>query len=167
MLCQPGRLAASAAALAVVAGLFMWRVEAVEPMPLPRLLSGEQDVLLPTGLSRLDDALFIAGKDTANAGYFGQHSLRAGSASFINSDDLKTYPIPGGFMVVPLRPFPAVPSTFTFAPGVTLDTGFTPVLAHQKIAVGAPCWVWRRSVCQYRPVVPLPARAAAPRGQSR
>ena len=62
MLCQPGRLAAAAATLAVVAGLFMWRVQAVEPMPMPRLLSGKQDVLLPTGLSRLDDALFVAAK---------------------------------------------------------------------------------------------------------
>ena len=110
---------------------------------------------LPTGLSRLRRCICSqSGKDTANAGFFGQHtsSRRLCQLHQVRRSSRRIR-VPAGLMVVPLRPFPAVPSTFSVPlPASALDTGDRPGPRPPRgLRSGSPCWVWRRAVCQYWP----------------
>ena len=136
---RPSRAAAVAAAACATLGLFMWRVELVDPVHLTPATA--QGLSLPSGLSHIDDVLLARAKGDPFITYMGNSQLLAGDAVFRNSSDFKFFLWSDTLMALPLRPLPAVPSTFTSVMGATLDPDAAPVLARQALVWGLPCWV--------------------------
>ena len=159
MLAQPRRLPALVG-MAVVALLSLWRVEPAGLVPLRRPASAGSGIHLPAGLS-LSQGLMVPASDPSDLAYFGPDIIATGTRTFLNTEAFKTYVVPGGLMVLPLRSMPAEASLFKPAAGVLLDTAATPLLFRERLAFGLPCWIWQtRRSCSDRflltpPVLPL------------
>jgi hypothetical protein len=166
---RPSRLPALAAAACAILGLFMWRVELTDPVPLPPV-GGARDLILPSGLSRINDALLAKASGDPSALYGGGSYLSIGDRTFESLYDFKVFLRADSLMVVPLRPMPAAASTLHLAPGATLDAAVAPILARQTLVWGLPCWVMpSRASCRTWfpfPPAPLPLGEAVALGST-
>ena len=137
-----GQWRALAAGIALAALLLPWRAE-LRPtqrvatahvgsvLHLPPLKLGVRSaVVIPAQGSF--DAIYNTGHDL----YIGEHQERW----YSSTGDFKTVPVPGGLMIVPLRPLRAGPLTIHFGPGITLADAPSEI-ARQRIVFGMPCWL--------------------------
>ena len=165
----PLRLPACAAAAASLLALFMWRVELTGAEPLP-LATGANRLSLPAGLPHLDDVLLAAGTGTQQSLYLGGSYIHAGGGTFESHYDFKVFAWAHAFAIMPQRPLPDAPSTLDLASGGTLDQTVPPLLAHQTLVWGLPCWFGHeRPGCQPRVLLPprtLPLNEAVAFGAS-
>lgn len=133
-------LPALAAAACAVLGLFMWRVELTNPVPLPPV-SGAETLTLPSGLSHMDGVLLAKGSGDWITLYGAGSEIRAGDATFRSFYDFKVFATPDRIMALPLRSMPGVPSSLRLPPGTVLDSTVPPIIARQSLVWGWPCWV--------------------------
>ena len=153
-----GALAGCAGAAAVLC----WRPELVHRRQVAVVQSAHQ-LTLPGGLPSLWDVLYVPATGIPGGGmtaweliYAGNHHLEQGGARFEMPYDFRLYPETGGFVLMPLRPFPPGNLTLETAPETVLDASAPAVFAQQDLAFGLPCWVLpRRAAC--RPILVLPA----------
>ncbi len=124
---QSPRWPALAAAACTALALFMWRVELTDPVPLP-LASGAQTLVLPSGLSRIDDVLLARGRGDWDALYGGGSQIQAGGATFRSFYDFKVFSWSDTLMALPLRPMPPIASTLHLVWSATLDPTVAPSL---------------------------------------
>lgn len=159
------RLLVQAPRLAVVTGvgvavaLACWRGELTGGVALRS--ASAQVLELPAGLPHIRDAVLGAGIGDLAQLYQPGSQIRSGAATFDSFADFKVFSWSNLFLVVPLRPLPASPSTLRLAGAATVDPAVTPLLAHQSLVWGLPCWVApARPVCRRQwliPPLPLPA----------
>ena len=145
-----GALAGATALLA----LLPWRAELVlEGNGGARVEAGA--LVLPPVRLGTDDAVLVPATGPRDSIYFGEHRMRVGEGEFSQIEDFKTFPVPGGLMITPLRPLPAGPVLWTPGGGVTLAADPAPRLARQRIAFGQPCWLASRiPACRFGAPVP-------------
>ena len=140
------RLRGAAMAAAVVAALFMWRVELVAMAPLPFTTD---TVGLPSGLPHMTDAVLAKAAGNWNMLAKDTNALDAGNVTFRNEYDFAVYLAGERLMILPLRPLPGTPGTLRLMPGTVLDPSVTPVLARQRLVWGLPCVVLsERDACR-------------------
>ncbi len=151
------RLLALAAAAAVVACLFMWRLELTDPVQLARP-PNSQTLLLPHGLSALNDVLLARLQQRDAIFYPFASEIRTGTKVFPSAFAFKLTPLPWALMLQPVRPMPDAPSTLSVpAPVYEFDPASSPILARQSAVWGLPCWVRpERLACQAPVLLPLP-----------
>jgi hypothetical protein len=146
LLLQPvGCWRAVAVAGAVAGVLLPWRAEltVTEPLPPPVLAKdrdGSGTLLIPAGMSRLDDAVMVAGEGSNSAVLLGEHLMVIGGRSFASTYDFQVHPRRDRLLIRPLRLLPPGAAAVTFAPGVTLYPEVLPVSARQRVVFGLPCW---------------------------
>ena len=132
-------LAAAAGALAIVP-LVCWRAELRPTGRDGAQIAGPHSLALARGLAPLDTAIAVAATGDWHDIYFGAHTLQADGVVYARHHvDLKTYPVPGGFILVPLRMLPAIPSVLAVDPAVDLDPTHPPIVLRQAIRFGLPC----------------------------
>ncbi len=133
------------AGLAVAAFALCWRPQ-LGPWngtpPALRLDVARSEVFIPGGLSHMRDALVLSVHDPAGRIDFGEHRLDEGGQTFATFHAFRAFPLPGGTMVLPLRPMPHADGVFRFD-GVGLDPSVEPRLLRQDTVFGLPCWVPR------------------------
>lgn len=153
------RWGAVAAGVVLLVALTPWRAQLGTPRPVTAAISGSGRTLRLSPLRLgVQDAILVAAEGQHDDIYFGEHALWIGDRAFNQIADFKTFPVPGGLMVTPLRPLPEGVAEFTFAPGVTRRPGVPVALAHQVIHFGLPCWLPRQAGCDPAPPIPPPAR---------
>ena len=94
------------AAVVAVLLLSLWRVD-LQPdarAAPPRVGPDGRTLALPDGLGPIDTAVLVPSPEDYMSIYFGKQELRTASGVFMASVDFKLYPVPFGFMLVPLRP---------------------------------------------------------------
>ena len=132
---------AAAGGVCVVAFTCLWRAELT---PLP---AGEQDareegahvIVLPSGLTQVSDAVFAAATGSFEGIYIGPDIVTVGGRRIFYNGDIKAYPVAGGMVVAPLRPFAPGAVRIETAPEVTLDPGVPPILVRRHLVFGLPC----------------------------
>ena len=87
-------------------------------------------------------ALVLSVHDPASRIDFGEHRLEEGGRTFATFHAFRAFPLPGGTMVLPLRPMPHADGVLRFD-GVGLDPTVEPRLLRQDTVFGLPCWVPR------------------------
>lgn len=129
--------------VAVVAAFaFFWRAEFV-PGTSPAAFAGPQTIMAPAGLGGITGAMRVAAAGGFTALYQTEFDLIAGGTAWANGRSFKTQPVPGGLLLVPLRPLPAGPATVTFPAVILLDTAVPPVIGRQEIRFALPVqWGW-------------------------
>ena len=112
----------------------------------------------------MDDAILVPAVGARDPIYFGEHRMRVGDRELGGIADFKTFPVPGGLMITPLRPLPAGPVRWTPGAGVALASDPAPRLARQRVAFGQPCWLAPRiPACRFgTPVPPPPLEVGVP-----
>jgi hypothetical protein len=133
------RVRAGAALVAVVFGLFMWRVDLTHASALPPITDPSR-MALPDGLSRMNDAVLAEGHGNLTALYQATNRITSTAGVFNSFYDYKIYAASGTIMILPLRPMPDAPGTLMLPPDVAMDVGTTPMLARQTFVWGLPCW---------------------------
>ncbi len=137
----PRRTVLALTALAAAVGLFNWR-PVLRPVSAgaPALVKARQDLTLPDGLPRLDDAILVAAETDWASIYETSFAGWAGNRQYVLNSDFKAYPRPGGFLLVPLRAING-PITFHFSTGVRLDPDVAPITVRQQMLFQPPCWL--------------------------
>ncbi len=146
------KLAAVAAATAVIISLSCWRAElvAIAAPPGAAVLPDGHGLVLPGGPAPLDIAYLAASPDDFIGLYLGHHTIDQGSTIWHANSDFKIFPIPLGFMLLPLRVLPQQPSILHLQSAVTLNTYEKVFSARQRVVFGLPCMILhKRSSCQY------------------
>ncbi len=133
------RLGWGAAGLAL--GLFCWRAQFV-PGPAPARWTGPADLLLPDGFDGITGAVRIAAKGDFVALYQTYFALTAGGMAWNQYSAFKTEPVPGGLLLVPLRPLPPGPVSIAFPAVMAVDASVPPEMGRQAIVFDPP-WAWR------------------------
>lgn len=130
-------------AVAAVAALaFFWHAEFV-PDGEPALFTGPQTLVMPRGLSDMRDAVRVTATGSFPALYQTEFDVMAGGLPWPNSRALKTEPVPGGFIIVPIRPLPPGPAEVTFPPVMAVNAAVAPVMGRQVIRFEPPVhWNW-------------------------
>ncbi len=149
------------AGLAVVAFGLCWRVQ-LDPRPgttpAPRLDLPRRAVLIPGGLPSLRDVLVLSVHDPAARVDFGEHTLEQGGRTFATFQAFRMFSLPGGAMVLPLRPMPHADGVLRLD-GVALDPTVEPRLLRQDVVFGLPCWaprIVRPAACSVLSPLPGP-----------
>ena len=158
------KIAAGVFAIAVVVLLSCWRPGlAVTPAdPAPTVLADGHGITLPHGMAGLDGAILAAAPEDFLTLYFGKHTMVSGAASFLANSAFKVVPLPGGFMVLPLRPLPAAPTVLHLAEPERLDPAEPVIAARQEIVFGLPCSIApQRAICRSPPVQIPPVQIGA------
>ncbi len=148
-----GALAGAGALLA----LLPWRAELAleEGGAGARVEAGA--LMLPSVRLGTNDAILVPANGSRASIYFGEHRMRIGASDLHRIADFKTFPVPGGLMITPLRPLPAGPVVWTPGAGVTLATDPAPRMARQRVVFGQPCWLAPRvPACRFG--APIPPR---------
>ncbi len=147
--------------------LLCWRPELVDRRQVAVVQSAHQ-LTLPGGLKSLWDVLYVPATGSPSGGqtaweriYSGDHHLEQGGVRFEMPYDFRLYPETGGFVLLPLRPFPPGNLKLETAFETTLDASTPAVLARQGLAFGLPCWVLsHRAACH--PILALPPHPVPP-----
>ena len=150
-------LAACLAVAGVLLGLVPWRVAVVQPVTLPQPVDSAR-LLLPNGLSALNDLLFVRTQPGETAMLAEGTEIHAGDRSFHSTFDFKMTPWSETLMLQPLRGMPDTPSVLEFGPDTySLNPAVAPVLAQVQTVWGLPCWVQpERPACQTGFLLPAP-----------
>ncbi len=131
--------------IAVAAFALCWRLQ-LGPWqgapPALRLDVAQREAIIPGGLSSMRDALVLSVHDPAGRIDFGEHRLEQGGQTFATFHAFRVFSLPGGAMVLPLRPMPHADGVLRFD-GVGLDPTVEPRLLRQDTVFGLPCWVPR------------------------
>jgi hypothetical protein len=148
----------------VLALLLPWRAELVPEAGPPMALQAGTTLHLPPLSLGVGDAIVVAANGSFDAVYSGQHHLYVGENEekwYGSTADFKTSPLPGGLMILPLRPLRTGPVSVHFGPGITLATDIVPRLARAQAVFGMPCWLpaWvgaAAPACQAADLIPGP-----------
>ncbi len=139
------------AACALTLALFAWRPVLRKAQGAAVIEAGTASapgVLLPRGLSRLNQALFLDLSGTWEGIHAGKFVLHEGGASFLSQSDFKVLPLPRGALLFPLRPLPAGPAVLDLPPGIGLRTPADAREYVQAVVLGVPCGIFpRRRTC--------------------
>jgi hypothetical protein len=114
-----------------------------------------RNLFIPGGLSDLNDAVLAAADGSWSDIYFGQDEMTIGARRFTHLFDFHLFPIPGGFMLLPLRSLPAGNAILSVTPGVKLDPSTPPIVARQHLSFGLPYWV-QPTACLTEDLIPPP-----------
>jgi hypothetical protein len=136
------RLPVLALALACLAVLLPWRADlrVVSSVGAPAVVNADQSVAFESGLTSVRDGLLVAASGNWGAIYFGGHSLTIAGHRYATVY-FREFPVPGGFLLAPLRPLPAGPAQLVEDPRVTPDATVAPLYVRQDLRVGLPCWL--------------------------
>lgn len=106
---------------AVAAFLFSWRMEwqVVAAAPIARI-EGSRTLLLSQAPRGVMDALFVPADGGFSQIYLASYNMRIGARIFASNADFKAFPVPGGLVLMPLRPLPGGPVEIEFDEAVTL-----------------------------------------------
>jgi len=129
------RLGWSAAAAAAL--LFCWRAE-FAPDGRVATIVGPHTVFLPDGFGPLDQAVRIMAQGSFEQIYLSEYALDVGGVRVPNGPYVKAEPIPGGFLLVALRPLPSGPAAVQFPDDVMLDVSRPPAVGRQRIVFEIP-----------------------------
>lgn len=144
LIAGPRRLSAAGAALAAGVALFCWRAQWEAPAPGylagDAELTGPHALVLRDGFHSIRDGVLIAARDDFQTMYFGGYTLTAGGATIWNTMGLKGFDVPGGLVLVTLRPTPPGRAVITLDPALRVDPSVPPVIGRQAISFGLPCW---------------------------
>lgn len=141
--------------------LMPWRAELTPQAGPPMPLQAGRVLHLPPLSLGVGDAVVVAANGSFDAIYNGQHHLYVGEHEekwYGSTADFKTSPLPGGLMILPLRPLQAGPVSVHFGPDIALATDIAPHLAHARVVFGAPCWLpgWLKAPCRATDLLPGP-----------
>ncbi|MBB3172502.1 hypothetical protein FHR90_000308 [Endobacter medicaginis] len=116
------------------------------PLAAPVVVdAAARTVSLPAGLPGLRDALLLPMQGSEDNIYFDAAlSLDAGGRQYHDFFALRAFPVPGGAMILPLRPLPAGPATLSLGPKISLPADGHAVIAHLSTEPGLPCWLPHR-----------------------
>ncbi len=139
----------------VLAVALPWRA-GFEPTPQrgAARFDGPGKVILPRGMPEAGDAVLLAARGSWETIYQGHHMLDVRGHRWYANSDIKALPVPGGILLVSLRPFGHAPAVITFDPGVVPRRTRAPDL--------------RPRACALRPALPVSGGdAVLPRGHRR
>jgi len=83
--------------------------------------------------------VFAAATGSFEGIYIGPDIVTVGGRRIFYNGDIKAYPVAGGMVVAPLRPFAPGAVRIETAPEVTLDPGVPPILVRRHLVFGLPC----------------------------
>ncbi len=112
-------------------------------------------LILAKGLPSLRDAVLVAAEGNWGDLYFVTYDANSRDGIFHATTGFKAYPLPGGFLLVPLRPI-GPEASFVFPNDVSLDPEIPPLPVRQVMAFAPPCWLAHCSEPDLLPRVPLP-----------
>jgi len=107
------------------------------------MFTGPQTLVMPQGLSDMRDAVRVTARGDFPALYQTEFDVMAGGLPWPNSRALKTEPVPGGFVMVPIRPLPPGPAEVIFPSVMAVNVAVPPVMGRQVIRFEPPVhWGW-------------------------
>jgi len=127
------------AALAMLA--FCWRAEFVSS-GAPALFVDQYTLVMPDGLSDMRAAVRVTATGSFTALYQSEFDIIAGGLPWLTGLALKTEPVPGGVVLVPLRPLPSGPAELMFPAVMAVDPTVPPVMGRQEIQFDLPVHWW-------------------------
>jgi hypothetical protein len=139
------RIGILAAAATILVVLLPWRAAwRIDPAgaagPAAPILAPTR-LTMPQGFDGLDEAVAFVGSGTQDQVYFGKHRLLGGGHVPNLVGDVKILQVPGGEILTLLRPPPAGPTEVAMGEGAILDPAIPPVVLHQHLVWGLPCWL--------------------------
>ena len=90
-------------------------------------------------MSHVRDAALVPARGDWTELYQGDHRLTIAGKAFRNIPDFRTFPVPGGVMILPLRDLPAGPAELTFSGAVSVDATKPVREDEMHIVFGLPC----------------------------
>jgi len=144
-LTRPRSRVQALAALVATLLLFTWRPILRKPIDIVSGIEGQR-IILPRA-PRMGEALLLPvfaqpslpASQAWSTLYFARTTLNVGGQSFVTKRDTKLLPVPGGALLITLRPMPPGPATLDLPPGIGLERGQPVRLFHQATVFGLPC----------------------------
>jgi hypothetical protein len=135
------RLRMMLAALAFLAVLLPWRAElrVLDDNLQHTVAADGHSASFDHGLASLSDAILVPASGEADDFYYGPESLTIAGTAFGYFGQVRSFPRPGGFMLISLRTLPAGPARLVNRPATVMDANQKWLLARQVVAFGVPC----------------------------
>ncbi len=135
-------------AITAAAPLFFWQAHFVAARAWQPRVAADGSFPMEADLSSVRHAVQLPLAGAHDAIYSGEARLSAADASFGNVSGFKLFPVPGGALLLPLRPLPGSGLVFHPAPGTALAAGKSVADGVVRLRIGVPCrWRFAAGQC--------------------